>query len=270
MAGQSTAATRATIGDRVRQALVLLTLVAVLGMNTAAGLLPLFGVSTAQVSNDFPTRFTPAGWTFSVWSVIYLGLIGYAVHQLLPEQATNPRHRRIGWLFVVNGAANIGWLVAWHSYQLAVSVLIMLVILSTLILIYRGLERDRPPLLTLERWLLDVPFSLYLAWITIATIANIAITLTAAEWGAWGIAPEVWSALMIAVGGGLAAYVAFTRRDFAWAAVVVWALFGIMSGQADAALVVSAARVLAAIIALAFAAGAVRSMARDASTAPSG
>ncbi len=254
-------ATRATSLDRLRQIVVALTLVAVLATNTAASLLPLFGVSTAQVSDDNPTRFTPAGWTFSVWSVIYLGLIGYAVYQALPDKATNVRLRRIGWLFVANGAANIAWLLAWHSLNIPGSVLIMLLILGTLVLIYLSLERDRPKAFSIEYWLLDLPFSLYLAWITIATIANVSIALSAAGWGGWGIAPETWAAIMIVVGGGLAAFVAYTRRDLAWAAVVVWALFGIMSGQADAPLVVMTARVLVGAIVVAFLAGIVRGVA---------
>ncbi len=254
-------ATRATSLDRLRQIVVALTLVAVLASNTAASLLPLFGVSTAQVSDDNPTRFTPAGWTFSVWSVIYLGLIGYAVYQALPDKATNVRLRRIGWLFVANGAANIAWLLAWHSLNIPGSVLIMLLILGTLVLIYLSLERDRPKAFSIEYWLLDLPFSLYLAWITIATIANVSIALSAAGWGGWGIAPETWAAIMIVVGGGLAAFVAYTRRDLAWAAVVVWALFGIMSGQADAPLVVMTARVLVGAIVVAFLAGIVRGVA---------
>lgn len=251
---------RTRAGDRLRQIAVVLTLVAVLAVNTLAAWLPLFGVSTAQVSDDNPTRFTPAGWTFAVWSVIYLGLIGYAAYQALPDQAANPRQRRIGWLFVVNGAANVGWLLAWHSLRIVEGVGIMVVILVTLCLIYRALERDRPPASSIERWLVDVPFSLYLAWITIATIANVAIALTVVGWSGWGLSDETWAALLIVAGGGLAAFVAFTRHDLAWAAVVVWALFGIMSGQADAPVVVATARALVGAIVFGLVAGSIASI----------
>jgi len=246
------------LGDRVRQVAVVAALVAVLIMNAAATLLPINGVSTGAVSDANPTFITPAGWTFSVWSAIYLGLTAYAVYQALPRQAPNPRLRAIGWWFVGSSALNITWLLLWHYLRLPLTILAMIALLGSLIVIYQRLWSAPGPAGTTERLVVDLPFSIYLAWITIATIANAAIVLSAAGWGGWGIDPRTWASIMIAVGAGLAAWMAFSRRDVGWALVVVWALAGIAAGQPDAPQVGRTAYGAMAVIAMAVAVGFVR------------
>jgi hypothetical protein len=196
-----------------------------------------------------PSYFTPAGYTFSIWSLIYLSLLGYTVYQLLPAQRERPFQSQIGWLFVANCIANSGWIFAWHFGFYALSVFIMLAILTTLIAIYlrlgNGLPRRDVP--TAERYLVNFPFSLYMGWITVATIANIASVSAYLGWDGFGIPGPVWSAIMMGVAVVVAGLLLFNRRDFAYAGVLVWALFGIRSAFADIPLIATVA-VIAAIL----------------------
>ena len=104
----------AGMGDYLRQFAVIVVTLATIAINGLATSLPLNGQSTGEISDRFPSLFTPAGYVFAIWSVIYLGLLAYMVYQALPSQRTNPRLRSIGWPYVVSGIANSVWIFLWH------------------------------------------------------------------------------------------------------------------------------------------------------------
>ena len=206
----------------------IVALLVVLVVNGLASALPIAGQTTGEISDRFDVYFVPAGYVFSIWGLIYLALIGFAVYQALPSQRDSPRLAGIDALFVVSCAANASWILAWHYEQFGLSVLIMLVLLVSLIAIYLRLGIGRISEVTgAERWLLHVPFSLYLGWITVATVANITSFLDHIGWGAWGIPEPTWAAIMLVVGLVIATAVALTRRDIAYGLVIVWAYVGI-------------------------------------------
>lgn len=206
-------------------------LVAVLVTNYLANALPIAGVTPAEVSEMFPTMFTPAGFTFSIWGVIYLLLIGFSIYQARFFNKEAPGFlKKIGWLFVISCAANIGWLLAFHHLYIGLSMLIMLVILGSLLQIYLRLDIGKSEVTTNgEQFLVRLPFSIYLGWITVATIANTSIFLSNLGWDGEPGGPQVWTVVVIAAAIGIALWALFSRRDFAYAAVIVWALFGIFS-----------------------------------------
>lgn len=159
-------------------------------VNLLANALPFNGKTTASISDQFPVLFVPAGYVFAIWGAIYLGWFAFAIYQLLPAQRTNARLKRIGWLFAMTGLANAAWLFAWHYGQFLLSVVIMLALLSLLIAIYTRLDVGRARVPTLERCCVDVPFGIYLGWISVATIANISDLLYLWQWNGFGIAPD--------------------------------------------------------------------------------
>ena len=220
-------------------------------VNAGANALPLNGRTAGEISDLLPSYFTPAGYTFSIWSLIYLSLLGYAVYQVLPAQWERPFQSKIGWLFVANCIANSGWIFAWHFGFYTLSVFIMIAILLTLIAIYVRLRNGLPgqDVPTVERYLVHFPFSLYLGWITVATIANIASVAAYLGWNGFGIAGPVWSAIMMSVAVVVAGILLFNRRDFAYAGVLVWALFGIRAAHADIPLIATVAVGAAVLIA---------------------
>ena len=234
----------------VRQALVVVALLATIAVNGLANALPLNGQGTGEISDRFQVFFVPAGYVFAIWGLIYLALIAYAVYQALPAQRSNPRLARIGYLFVASCAANIVWLFLWHYNQFPLTLLAMLALLGTLITIYLRLGIGKTSVPAAERWLAHVPFSIYLGWVTVATIANATSLLDFLKWNGWGIAPEAWTVVMLAAAGIIATLISFTRRDAAYLLVLVWAISGIAVKHAATAVVANAAWVVTGFVVL--------------------
>ena len=164
---------------------------------------------------------------FIIWGIIYIFLAGFIVYQALPSQIRNPRLQRIGWLFVLSSAANIAWIFLWHYNIFAATLVAMFTLLGALISIYLLFDIGLAHAPFIEQWLVNAPFSIYLAWITIAAIANVAVVLTVFGWGRFGLSEVVWAVALITIATGVASAVAWTRVDLAYVAVIIWSLTGI-------------------------------------------
>ena len=213
--------------DIFRQFIVIVSTAAVISINILANTLPLNGLNTGEISDRFDIYFVPAGYVFSIWGVIYLGLIAYTVYQALPSQRENPKLRQIGYWYVLSCAANIVWIFLWHYEVFNWTLVAMLTLLVSLLVIYLRLNIGRTAVSTAERWTVHVPFSIYLGWITVATIANATQLLDYINWGGWGISEEIWLVIMVAAAVVITAAMLYTRRDIAYSLVIVWALVGI-------------------------------------------
>lgn len=225
----------------------ILAFVLVIVVNVLANALPLGGQTTGQVSAAYSSLFTPAGYVFSIWGLIYAGLTAFIVYQALPAQRSNPRLAAMHIAFVANCVANAVWLFLWHYDLITASLAAMVVILATLVWIYRALDIGRSAVTPAERWLVHLPFSLYTAWITVATIANLSSMQAARGWAEIGFDEMTWTVIKIAVAGAIAATVLFRRRDIAFVLVVVWAGAGIAVKQAATPMVVGAAATVAVL-----------------------
>ena len=244
--------------DRIRQILVVVAVLAMIAVNIMANALPINGQDTGEISDRFDVFFVPAGYVFSIWGLIYLGLLAYAVYQALPAQAENPSLRSIGYLFVLSCLANIAWIFLWHYIQVALSVLAMLALLGLLTAIYLRLDIGRAQVSSAMKWLVHVPFSIYLGWITVATIANITSWLYSVEWSGWGISPEMWTVIMLAIATIVGGAMSMTRGDVAYSAVLIWAFIGIALKHQDTAIVSNAAWIAAVVTAILLIIGAYR------------
>jgi len=241
-------------GDILRQALVLVATLATIVVNGLANALPINSLTTGAISDRFQVFFVPAGYVFSIWGVIYLGLLAFTVYQALPGQREQAVQRRIGPLYLLSALANMGWIVLWHYEQFWATVPVMLVLLASLIAIYRTLAGTR--LSTPGRILVGLPFSIYLGWISVATVANVTAALEFSRWGGWGLSAVAWFWVMLAVATVLGAAFAWLRRDVAYVAVLVWAFVGIAAKHADVAPVAwtsyAAAALLIVVLAVAW------------------
>jgi hypothetical protein len=213
--------------DTVRQVVIFVAVLATIVVNILANALPINNQDTGEISDRFDIYFVPAGYVFSIWGLIYIGLIAFAVYQALPSQRDNPRLRRVGYLFILSCAANIAWIFLWHYNVFSVTIIAMGILLISLIAIYLSLEIGRAPVPRAEKWLVHIPFSLYLGWITVATVANVTQVLYWAGWGGWGISPEIWAVIMLIVATVVAGAVSLTRGDIAYMLVIIWAFIGI-------------------------------------------
>jgi len=215
--------------------LSILNLIGFLGtivVNGLANALPLNNKTTGELSDQYPNLFVPAGLTFSIWGVIYILLAIFVIYGLIISIKNNTQKtafiENIGILFFVSSLANIGWIFAWHYEILPLSLVLMLVILGSLITIYLRLRIGKSDSTLSERYMVYLPFSIYLGWITIATIANITALLVDINWNTFGLGEQFWAVAVIIVGIAIALSVLFTRKDIFYCLVVDWALLGIL------------------------------------------
>jgi hypothetical protein len=213
--------------DIFRQIAVIFTIAATITVNILANALPINGLGTGQISDQFKVYFVPAGYVFSIWGLIYLGLIAYAVFQALPSQRQNPRLRSTGWWVSLGGLANIAWIFLWHYELFTWTLVAMLSLLATLIITYLRLGVGRTRVSPAERYTTQLTFSIYLGWITVATIANITEVLDYLKWDALGISQFIWMGIVLLAVFIIVGLMNFTRRDVAFTAVILWALAGI-------------------------------------------
>lgn len=213
--------------DTFRQIVVLLSVLATLIINGLANALPFNGLTTAEISDRFQVYFVPAGYVFSIWGIIYLGLMAFAVYQALPAQKANPRLRAIGGWVVLGSLANSAWILLWHYEQFPLTLLAMLVLLFSLIRTYLKLGIGILSVSRAESWLVRLPFRIYLGWITVATVANVTTLLDYLQWNGFGISAEVWFSLTLIAVLAIVGWVNATRRDVAFTLVILWALAGI-------------------------------------------
>lgn len=213
----------------------------VIAVNALANILPINGYNTGQISAFYPNAFVPAGFTFSIWGVIYLLLLAYTIgytYYSLKRQAYPKAFRfieHVNTYFLLTCIFNMAWIVAWHYLQIELSVLIMLLFLSTLIQLFLKTKSMAHDLTLTQRFILQTPFIVYLGWISVATIANITALLVAYKWAAWSIAPVYWSAVMILIAIVLAVLMVKKFQVVSFTLVVAWALWGIYNAQGPAA-----------------------------------
>jgi len=221
-------------------------------VNSLAGSTTLIGgVNTAQISDSNPTLITPAGYVFSIWGIIYVLLGVFVIFQALPSQKEKEYTKKIGWLFVLSSIINIAWLFLWQYEFLSLSVILMFLLLATLILIYLRLGIGKSKVTLREKLAVHVPFSVYLGWITIASIADVSVTLVSVNWEGFGIGPEIWASLIIIVALLIGMLVVATRKDIAYGLVIVWALIGIAVKQSGNQNIIMLTQTSAIIILLA-------------------
>jgi hypothetical protein len=218
-----------------------LLFVGVIAVNALANILPINGYNTGQISAFYPNAFVPAGFTFSIWGVIYLLLLSYSIgftyYTLKQEQYPKAFAfiERINIYFLLTCVFNMSWIVAWHYLQIELSVLIMLLFLITLIQLFLKTITMARDLTLTQRFILQTPFIVYLGWISVATIANITALLVAYKWTALSIAPVYWSAAMILIAIVLTVLMLIKFKAVPFALVVAWALWGIYHAQGLAA-----------------------------------
>lgn len=245
-------------GGLVRQVLVLLAFIATVIVNGLANALPLNGQATGEISDRFEVFFVPAGYVFSIWSLIYLGLAAYAVYQLLPKQRNNPLLRAIAPLFLLSSVANGAWIFLWHYEWFTVTLAVMVLLLVTLIAIYTRLLQHAGHFTTAERWAVAAPFRIYLGWISVATVANATSVLDYLNWSGWGISPAWWAVILLVVAAGLGVVFSLRLGDQLYSGVIVWALVGIAVKHWATPLVGLSALTLAGVVAAAMIVGLVR------------
>jgi len=153
-------------------------------VNGLANALPINGRTTGELSDMYPNLFVPAGLTFSIWGIIYLLLLIFSFYQLVLAFSKSEDAaiiHEIGPWFIISSVTNCCWILAWHFVLPELSLLVMVILLISLIRIYLSIEHIKPNISNATKLLVYPCFSVYLGWITVATIANTTAVLV--HWG---------------------------------------------------------------------------------------
>ena len=243
------------LNPMVYQTANVVAVVAALIVNTLANILPFNGVTTGQVSDSYPNLFTPPGYVFSIWGVIYTLAIVFMIYQARPSQRAEAYLDQIGFLYLIGAAANMSWLLIFHySYgvpQLFVASLVpMTVLLLCLLSIYQRLSIGRRGVPRNQKLAVHLSISVYLGWISLAIIANLASALNMLVPGIPEPTQALWTALVILVALVITVLMVLTRRDFAFGLVVIWASIGIAVNRIAIPLIFAASIAACAILAI--------------------
>lgn len=207
-----------------RQIAVVVASLVNVGVNALAGAGMLFDTTTGAVSDLVETGVTPAGWAFSIWSVIFVGVLIFAGYQALPC-ARGQRYDVLAAPFIVANLLTGLWQFPWLTGNFRLAAVVIVGILASLIWLY--IRLDRIEMTNIERWTLGVPTSLYLAWLCVATALNITVALVAAGWEG----SPVWPPLLVLVVAGIGSALLWRTGDVAFAAVLVWAFVAIYAAN---------------------------------------
>ncbi|MFW5790697.1 MAG: tryptophan-rich sensory protein [Bacillota bacterium] len=217
---------------KLKQGLNIIGLIIMITVNALANILPINDIPTGEVSDQYENIFTPAGFTFSIWGVIYLSLIILIVYLtigLIRKKSRSINYiKDMGYFFFISSILNAIWIFLWHYELLGASIFVILGILISLIIIYRKINLSSVN----YRWL-TVPFSIYLAWISVATVANITVWQTAINWGRLGRSESFWFVIILIVIVLLTAFFLKFFKDYIYSLVILWALTGILANLVE-------------------------------------
>lgn len=200
-------------------------------INFLSSFLPLNGKTAGELSDSYPNLFVPAGYVFAIWGIIYIFLIIFAIYQIQPKNFNKSFYEEISFYFIIVNLSNAIWLIFWHYELVLLSVITMVVLLISLIIIYLRLGIGIKKVEKTEKITVHTLFSLYLGWITIATIANITTLLVSISWNGLGISEELWTWIVLTIAITIVLIVIITRKDIVYSLVFIWAFIGILMKQ---------------------------------------
>jgi translocator protein len=204
--------------------------------------------SVAGITAKYDSLFTPAGYTFAIWGVIYLALIAYCVVQLLPSQTNHLAYERLNKYVRFSAIAGIAWQIAFRYDKIAISVfIIFLMLIAAVIQFVRAHFTVNKR--NFSSWFI-VPFSLYLGWLCVAVVANVSILLVAINWNHAQMEPSTWVVIMLAIVLLITQSLSINFRDFVLPLVIVWASIGIWVALKNRDITTSHACMGAAVAAL--------------------
>jgi len=225
----------------IQQIVTILVTITTITINVLANALPLNGQGTGEISDRFDIYFVPAGYVFSIWGLIYLGMIAFTIYQALPAQKDDSLLKKIYPAYWIGNIANAVWIFLWHYEFFPLTLVAMIILLVCLLYIYLQISKVGSDLDRNQKWFVKLPTSIYLGWISVATIANVSQVLFYLGWGGWGISPVIWTMIMLSIATLLGLIMLWREFDIAYVLVLIWAFIGITNSQAETVLVANAA-----------------------------
>ena len=235
---------------KTKRVLMILSLVLTLVVNVLANTLPLNNLTTGEISDRFPILFVPEGYVFSIWGLIYLALIAFAIYTVTPKGMKDNRIDDIALWFVAANLFNTAWVLLWHYLNFAMTLVAIIGLLISLVAIYLLLGIGKVQRTRTEKLLLDLPFGIYLGWATVAVVANVSQVLYYSGWRGAPLTEPAWAVIMLVVASVLGVLMIFTRKEIAYPLVLTWAFIGIWVKQSQTPVVAITALVGAIFLAV--------------------
>lgn len=205
----------------------MITFILLLVINGLGNYLPLNNQTTGEIAEKFPIYFIPAAYVFNIWILIYVMLFGFTIFQMLKAQRKNPYIHLVGYWFALSSILNVTWLIFWHYEYFILSLLTIIALLVTLTVIYSNINQQNLRAFFEDKILVKSTFSIYLAWICVATISNFNIMIYVLGWDMFGISLEHFTVLMLLLGTLVASVVTIRNNDVLFSLVFIWAFIGI-------------------------------------------
>ncbi|RAJ79192.1 hypothetical protein CLV59_106253 [Chitinophaga dinghuensis] len=197
-------------------------------------LLPINGISATAVSDLYPSLFEPAGFTFHIRELLDFSLLAFTICQQMmafaPEEEARLRYhmQRMQHWFILSCICNAGWFFAWHYELIPLSMLLKVILLFCLIRIHQNFQIYDPQASWKEKWFVHIPFTIYLAWITITTLMNFATLSTYEQWMPSPVAQVGLAVCLVSVSTIISMLMILFRNNILFALVNVWTLYGIL------------------------------------------
>ena len=221
--------------DKFRAVLVLAATLGMIAFNWLAAIGQIGGVTPQQISAKYPTPITPAGYAFTIWSLIYLGIVVFSIYQLLP--ANLRRFRGVRSFYILSCALNCGWIYMWHNDQIAVCLILIVLLAIVLMFINFGLRSADS---VKDFWAAKAPFQIYFGWVTAASLVSLFVLLV--HWRI-DLSPGASTGLAVGLIVVAAAFGVFFRvvlKAHLYPLAIAWALAAIAIEQSGKTLVIAA------------------------------
>ena len=224
--------------ERIKQILVFIATIGVIVINYLAGIGYVNNITPAAIALKYPTMITPAGYAFSIWALIYLGLLSFSIYQFF---APNPEKlRALRSVYILSCAANCLWIYCWHHELTAACLGIIFVLLATLAFINIKMRQTET---YSEYWFVKAPFGLYFGWVTTATILNATVMLVSFNVMVPDSTALILGAALLFIAGALGVIICLKLKNYFYPLSIAWALTAIAVGHGAQTLIVSAAAV---------------------------
>ncbi|MEO6656393.1 MAG: TspO/MBR family protein [Pyrinomonadaceae bacterium] len=226
------------VRERLRSIVVLVATIATIAFNGLAAAGYINGVTPEVISDKYPTILTPAGYAFTIWSVIYLGMLAFSIYQLFPANLLKVRAVRS--LYIISCVLNCAWIYFWHREQIGICLALILSLLVTLILMlvrFRRFGADGGPLFTKS------VFGVYAGWVTAATLVNLVIFV---KYLGVEMSSTMWNTLgvgFILIAAVLAVIARLKIQNYLYPLAIAWAATAIAVKQSGNTAIVVASSV---------------------------
>ncbi len=212
--------------DILKQILVIIATIGTVAVNWLASTGRINGVTPKEISDKYLTSLTPAGYAFTIWALIYVGLIAFSIYQALPSKAA--RFRSLRSIYILSCVVNCGWIYLWHYNQILACLAVIFVLLLTLAIINLNVRNTES---TAEILCVSTPFALYFGWVTVATILNATIALKYLGFAPSETVTSVLACALIAIAAAFGVIFRQILSNSAYPLAIAWALTAIGVAQ---------------------------------------